>query len=146
LKHWTSGGRADSASAKLDQWLPIPAAVPFVRSGKNPDAAPVDRSVLAAISGGEAATERDILTDFRRANDEDAAALKRAVATSNIPQVTRAAHRILGASRTVGALELASVCERIERASRASDWTTIAASMEAFHREWKRLNAYFDSI
>ena len=39
---------------------------------------PVDRSVLAKISGGDASTERDILTDFRRVNDEDAAALDRA--------------------------------------------------------------------
>jgi hypothetical protein len=38
------------------------------------------------------------------------------------------------------------VCERIESASRASDWTTIAANMDAFHQESIRLNAYFDSL
>ena len=141
---------------KLDQWLLIPeaGAVPSEKSGKRSDApapgtdraAPLDRSVLAAISGGDAAAERDILIDFRRVNDEDAAMLKQAVRNSDIPQVTRATHRIKGASKMVGAMGLASVCERIELASRANDWTTVEANMAAFHQEWMRLNAYFDSL
>jgi len=141
---------------KLDQWLPIPdaAGAPLDRVGKPSDmaapdagaATPVDRSVLAAISGGDEAAERGILRDFRRANDEDAATLKQALAKSDLPQVTRATHRIKGASRTIGAMGLASVCERIEHASRTNDWKTVEASMGAFYEEWIRLNAYFDSL
>ena len=139
---------------KLDQWLPIPeaGAARAEQSGKRSSAsapgaaAPVDRSVLAEISGGDAAAERDILLDFRRVNDEDAAMLKQAVTNSDIPQVTRASHRIKGACKMVGAMGLASVCEHIEHASRANDWNTIKADMGAFHQEWMRLNAYFDSL
>jgi signal transduction histidine kinase/CheY-like chemotaxis protein len=140
---------------KLDGWLPIPEAdaAPAGQSGDSSNApapwaaaAPVDRSVLAEISGGDAAVERDIFLDFRRVNDEDAALLKQAVTQSDIPQVARASHRIKGSSKMIGALALAGVCERIEHASRANDWTTIEASMGAFHREWTRLNAYFDSL
>jgi hypothetical protein len=43
-------------------------------------------------------------------------------------------------------MALASVCERIEHASRANDWKAIKADMGAFHQEWMRLNAYFDSL
>jgi HPt (histidine-containing phosphotransfer) domain-containing protein len=110
------------------------------------DAIVVDRSALAEISGGDAATERDILADFRRANDEDAAMLTRAVASWDMPKITRATHRILGASRMVGALALAGVCEAMERASRASDARAITAGMEAFEIERARLNAYLDSV
>ena len=141
---------------KLDQWLPIPAVgtTPAETSGKGSDApapgadaaAPVDRSVLAEISSSDAAAERDILLDFRRVNDEDSAMLKRAVAENNMPQVTRASHRIKGASRMVGAVGLAGVCERIEHASRANDLPAVEAGMGAFHREWMRLNAYLDSL
>jgi signal transduction histidine kinase/CheY-like chemotaxis protein len=119
-------------SRKLDLWLPFHAAV--------------ERSALAAISGGSAATERDILLDFRRVNDEDTAMLMQGVATTDMAQVARAAHRILGASRMVGALALAAVCERIQGASRASDWAGITASMDAFNLESLRLNAYCDSL
>ena len=132
---------------KLDQWLPIPAAGTTPAANPAADAAvPLDRSILASISGGNAAAERDILIDFRRVNDEDAAMLKRAVAESDMPQVMRAAHRVKGASRMVGAIGLAGVCERMEEASRANDWNAIKAGIGVFHEEWTRLNAYFDSI
>ena len=141
---------------KLDQWLPIPEADAAEASGERSNAAapgaapaaafPVERAVLAEISGGDAAVERDILLDFRRVNDEDTSMLRQAVANNDIPQVTRAAHRIKGACKMVGAMALASVCEHIEYASRANDWNTIKAYMGAFHQEWMRLNAYFDSM
>ena len=137
---------------KLDQWLPIPEAeaAPYEQSANRlnssePGAAtPVERAVLSEISGGDAAVERDILLDFRRVNDEDTIMLKQAVASNDIPQVTRAAHRIKGACKMVGAMGLASVCEHIEHASRANDWNTIKVYMDAHHQEWRRLNAYLD--
>jgi two-component system, NarL family, sensor histidine kinase EvgS len=141
---------------KLDQWLPIPAggASPAETFRKRSDApapeahasAPVDNFVLAQISGGDSIVERDILLDFRRVNDEDTTMLKQAVARKDMPQVTRASHRIKGASRIVGAIGLAGVCERMEHASRANDWPAVEASMGAFHEEWMRLNAYLDSL
>ena len=137
---------------KLDQWLPIPrqAAMSPATSGGFVDGAsaiaPIDRSVLAGISGGNATTEREILIDFRRVNDEDAAMLKRAVSASDNPQVIRATHRIKGASKMIGALGLASVCEHIEHASRVNDWTSVKDSMPKFQHEWMRLNAYLDAM
>ncbi|MGI8894473.1 MAG: ATP-binding protein [Casimicrobiaceae bacterium] len=133
-------------SKKLDHWLPIPHAEGFASAGfvQAPGATaaeagavtPVDPSVLAAISGGDAATERDILLDFRRVNDADAAMLKHAIAKSDSPQVARATHRIKGASRTVGALGLASVCERIEHACRANDWKRVEATWVRSTMNW----------
>jgi signal transduction histidine kinase/DNA-binding response OmpR family regulator len=118
-------------SKKLDHWLPI--ARP---------AAPLDRTALASLTGGDVAAEREILMDFRRANEQDAATLKRAVDGSNILEVTTASHRIKGASRMIGAMALAAVCERLERASRADDWPAVRANMGAFEHELERLN-YF---
>jgi HPt (histidine-containing phosphotransfer) domain-containing protein len=118
-------------SKKLDQWLPI--ARP---------AAPLDRSALASLTGGDVAAEREILMDFRRVNEEDAGMLKRAVDQSNSLEVTTASHRIKGASKMIGALGLAAVCERLERASRADDWLEVRANMGAFEHELERLNHY----
>ncbi|MEO5702488.1 MAG: PAS domain S-box protein [Gammaproteobacteria bacterium] len=117
-------------SKKLDRWLPI--------------AQPVDHAVLAAISGGDAAAEREILTDFQRVNDSDAAMLKLAVDRCDNSQVTHASHRIKGASKAIGATALATVCERLERASRAGNWKAIEANMGAFDLELERLNSYFE--
>ncbi len=144
--------------SKLDQWLPLPqaAAARFENSGEDPGCCPVaaaddggvplDRSALAAFSGGDPAIERDILIAFRRANDADAALLEQMVAKADAAQVARASHRIKGAGRMVGAMALAAVCERLESASRNNDWQTIAAGMEAFRRELLRLDVYLGSF
>jgi CheY-like chemotaxis protein len=116
---------------KRDQWLRMvqPATA-------------VDPSVLAAISGGDAAAEREMLKDFRRVNVDDAAMLQLAVDKHDLAQVTIASERIMGASRTVGAMALAAVCERLERASRIGDWKVIKTHMQAFQRELERVNSY----
>lgn len=132
----------------LERWLPLPGAkqpqetVPQPPPVATAGDAPVDRSALAEITGGDAAMERDILIDFRGTNDGDAAVLIEALDKRDIALATRASHRIKGASRTIGALSLADVCERIERAGRANDWGTMSASREAFEHELERLNAW----
>lgn len=108
-------------------------------------AEPIDRSVLAVTTGGDAAAEREILNEFRRVNDHDAATLKLAVDRRDNPQVASASERIKGASRTVGATALAAVCERLERASGTGDWKTIDTEMGTFRRELGRLNSYCES-
>ncbi len=119
---------------KLDQWLPIP------------EDAPIDLSRRTVISGRDATPPRDILMKFRLVNDKDAAALKQAVEENNISQVTRASHRIKGSSGMIGAMGLATVCERLEDAGRAEDWITVKANMIAFDQELERLNVYLDSL
>ena len=137
---------------KLDQWLPIPHqhAATAGAVGK-PAAATVgssvfDPTVLVAISGGDAADEREILKDFRRANIEDIATLKRAVDSSDVAQFTRAVHRIKGASAMVGAIGLSTVCGRLEKASRANDWATVLNHMGAFDTEWEQLSAFLTCV
>ena len=120
-------------AAKLDRWLPIA------------QAAPADSTVLAVIAGGDAAAGRELLAVFRRVNDADAAQLRLAVEGHDAPKVTHASHRIKGASGTIGAIALAVVCERLERAGRAGDWPAIEAEMPAFHRELERLNSHCEA-
>jgi HPt (histidine-containing phosphotransfer) domain-containing protein len=68
--------------------------------------------------------------------------LKRAVGGSNSLEVTTASHRIKGASKMIGAMDLAAVCERVECASRAGDWLAVRSNMGAFEHELERLNNY----
>ena len=150
-------GRHERAAAKPDEPRTgsETAGRPFLleelveRLRKEPDpalsAAPVDRAVLGAICGGDAVAEREILAAFRRVNDADAAVLERAVGGRDAPQVTHASHHIKGASSAIGAIALAAVCERLERAGTAADWKAVEADMATFHRELERLNSYCES-
>lgn len=67
-------------------------------------------------------------------------------AKDDLSQVTRATHRMIGASRMIGAREFANACERIDHASRAGDWTTGTAAIPAFEQELLRLDAVVDSM
>jgi CheY-like chemotaxis protein/HPt (histidine-containing phosphotransfer) domain-containing protein len=140
----------------LDRWLPLPGtsrspaeaqpAVPRAIATANGAVLPIDRTKLAELSGGDEHFEREILDDFRTAADTDAAALAAAVDSADRDQITRISHRMKGASRMVGALTLAAICERIEAASRADDAAAIAAQSGPLRREVERLSAFLDRL
>jgi signal transduction histidine kinase/DNA-binding NarL/FixJ family response regulator len=140
---------------KLDKWLPIPGAethsppqpgMHASEAGEQAATSPIDRSVLAELTGGDANLEREIFVQFLRANLEDVAHVKRAFETHDVALMTHAAHRMKGATHSIGAIALAQVCGRLESAARANDWSTIAAHEDAFYREVVRLGAHLDAL
>ena len=128
----------------LDRWLPLP-GTPEAPTAPPAAAAPVDADALAELSGGDRSVERDILREFRAANDADALALQEALGRRHLADIVRAAHRIKGASRMVGARDLAAVCAAIEQSGRAEDLTGVLAREAVFRAELARLNAYLDT-
>jgi CheY-like chemotaxis protein/HPt (histidine-containing phosphotransfer) domain-containing protein len=132
---------------KLQKWLPIPArAAPSAHAASGASGGPIDTAVLGEISGGDRATERELLLRFGVSNDDDAARLRRAVGQSNLPEVRHIAHRMQGAGRTVGAAGLAAACERIEGAAGADDAHAVAAGVASLDRELDRLTRYLKTI
>ena len=139
---------------KLEQWLPLPAVAgasappplaPVVRLPVTA-ASPLDAATLAEISGGDPDFEREILGRFRQHNAEDANLLMNAVEKGDVEEVNAAAHRIKGASKTIGAIGLAAVSDRIERASRDNDWNSIKWSMDPFRTELQRVEAHIELV
>lgn len=108
--------------------------------------APIDRSALAVLAGGDPAAERRLLMVFRKACAADAAALREALARQDIASVTRASHGMTGASRLAGAAVLADICATIAQAGQAGDWGAIAANKNALARELDRVAAYLDTL
>ena len=102
----------------------------------------IDRAVLAELSAGEPEFEREIIQRYQHLNLEDAAMLLAAVDARDLAQARHAAHRIKGASRTVGANALAAVSAEIEDATRIGDWSAIDSRMDAFRRELARIAEY----
>jgi two-component system, NarL family, sensor histidine kinase EvgS len=140
---------------KLERWVQLtgagrgnPPVMPnaFPGHARATAIAPIDHAVLSEISSGDPTIERDILERFRVYNAEDASLLLTALDKADLREVNHASHRIKGASKTIGAMGLAAVCERLERASRVNDWSTVAANMDAFTAELERLNKYVGSL
>jgi CheY-like chemotaxis protein/HPt (histidine-containing phosphotransfer) domain-containing protein len=139
--------------AKLDHWLPLPdrdrasADAPAGARGmfsQMKQAVPplLDASVLHEITGGDTHLEREVFGRFLAENVKDVADLQAAVEARDTLRVSDAAHRIKGASKTIGASALAEVCSRIEAAARSNDWALVIGDLDAFRREAARLNAY----
>jgi signal transduction histidine kinase/DNA-binding response OmpR family regulator len=136
---------------KLQQWLPIPGeAEPRMRAHRSPadDGAgvPIERSVLAEVSGGDAALEQQIFGQFAQNQSEDLVALEAAYGARDLPGVVRGSHRIKGASASIGARMLAQAAGRVEAAGRANDWGGIDGAWNDLRREAARLSRYLDSI
>ncbi len=134
---------------KLEQWLPIPETgkvqIKLLTAPTTQTALPIDRLILDWISGGDSFAEQEILQDFRRENETDAAMLAEAIAERDMAKLHRASHRMKGASALVGATDFARACQNLEHASRNDDWISVVAGLETFRGELLRLNAHLSA-
>ncbi|HQY82679.1 MAG TPA: response regulator, partial [Thermomonas sp.] len=85
----------------------------------------LDPAVLADLTAGDAADTRALLDDFLGSTGEDLAQLEALRSGGDLHGMTRQAHKIKGAARLVGALELAAAAEVLESAGRAGDWASV---------------------
>jgi len=120
----------NTLSAVLDKWLQ---AVTANRASLE-EAAVLERGVLREISGGEWALETDLLHRFLQDKLHDLAQLQQACRQDDAEEVRMLAHRIKGASRTVGALALAQTAAQMEQAASKGlrqQWPELQLQLEA---------------
>ena len=75
--------------------------------------------------GGDPVETCALLDDFVASTTADLAALEHARSAGALAEVTREAHKIKGAARLVGAMELGAAADRLEAAGRAEDWSAV---------------------
>jgi signal transduction histidine kinase/CheY-like chemotaxis protein/HPt (histidine-containing phosphotransfer) domain-containing protein len=125
-------------STRIRQWLPhvrftggeLPAAEPAAHAPERaaPVPPPLDRAALAELAT-DPESERELVREFCEAARHDLDAIAEARRANDLPAVTREAHRLKGASKLVGATELAEIAAAIEAAGRATDWDAVAAKL-----------------
>lgn len=102
------------------------------------DATAIDRAAIAGISGG-AEAQRRLMEVFAEAQQADALTIAGAIRDRDAASLARAAHRMLGASRIIGATGLERVSHKLLLAATAGDWETIASDSCEFNRELLRV-------
>ncbi|HSW15845.1 MAG TPA: response regulator [Ramlibacter sp.] len=130
----------EALAERLTRWAPLPTA------RADAEEPPIDDALLDTIAQNDSAVKAEILADFRRANEADAALLRRCVREADLPQVVHYAHRIRGACMTFGSHELADVCGEIEEFARAGDQPALHAVMATFEAQYLRLSLHLDSL
>jgi signal transduction histidine kinase/DNA-binding response OmpR family regulator len=113
-------------AAKLRNWLPHLAPPPTSddrRDGGRVDGGNdderdrvLDQSVLVELTGGDAELAAAILRDYVESSEADMQRLGEALRSRDVDEARRQAHRIKGASATVGARQAAELSARLEAA------------------------------
>ena len=85
----------------------------------------LDPAVLALLSGGDESLSRQLLEDFMDTTADDLASLDAARGAGDAPAIASQAHRIKGAARLVGAVELAACADALETAAGDDDWDAL---------------------
>ena len=133
-------------AAKLREWLPhldfalVEEGEP---AGAGPPAGPIDPSVLDELTGGDAELAGAVLRDYVESTAADLDALSAAVAGGDADAARRHAHRIKGASLTVGAAAVATAAAQVEAAASAEHDTDLIGVSEALHRAVADVDDHF---
>lgn len=129
----------DKLRATLERWLSVQdqSAVPTVaaRAGRTE---PIDRSVLGAWLGDDAAAVKSLLRKFAHTAREAEGEIGAAVRSGNLAGAAATAHKLNGAARSVGAIGVAEASTAIERAGKAGDRTACSDAWGPLASELRR--------
>jgi CheY-like chemotaxis protein/HPt (histidine-containing phosphotransfer) domain-containing protein/two-component sensor histidine kinase len=144
--------------AMLEKWLPAAASAlqpadTATFSGASITSAaqatvskPVDASVLAALVGDNPEIIEEFLHDFRNSATRIAAELKAAYASGHTAQVGALAHKLKSSARSVGALGLGELCDKIEQAGKSGRIELLATLLPCFEVEMAAVEDYLDTL
>jgi len=138
LRRWLPHTAGNAPAADVSAPVP-PSQEPLPQLQRPP---PFDADVLASLTGGNDADLRALLADYLTSTREDLAVLDIARAAGDLPALTRQAHKLKGAARIVGALELAAAAERLEAAGREDDWAAVLPLATDVATAGERLRLY----
>ena len=90
---------------------------------------PIDPSALKSIFGDDDETFIEILSDFVEPSKSNVEEIEAGYSSRSIADVASAAHKLKSSARSVGANELADICQTLETAGKANDWDSVDKTM-----------------
>lgn len=136
--------------AILNKWLPNATELVSDRTAPvAPHAAvppAVDVNVLKALVGDDVMVVREFLRDFRASSARIAAELRAACRCGEATAAGAAAHKLKSSARSMGALKLGDLCDKMEQAGMASENETLATLSPRFEQELLAVEGCLDSL
>jgi PAS domain S-box-containing protein len=135
----------DRLQVTLERWLSI-------RAGEAPGGATdapapsevLDRSILGAWLGDDAAAVRSLLQKFRDAARDAEAQVDDASRRGDLAALAAAAHRLRGAAAAVGATGVGHRADSLEAAAKAGDWSRCRRELGPLAADIRRVIAEID--
>ncbi|MEH6358256.1 MAG: response regulator [Pseudomonadales bacterium] len=144
----------DDLQQALNKWLPLelstaahsrvatesaPQNIPSPNDSSN---LPVDISTLIQLVGNNPVTHRSLLNSFTKSATQTLEELNNAAKISATDTVSKQSHKLKSAARNMGAVNLASVCQALERACIAGQHDKISALLENLNRQFKEVREF----
>ncbi len=104
-----------------------------------------DPRALDAFTGGDPVIAREIYVDFVKLGRIDLDAARAALVALDATAFARAAHRIKGSARMIGAMPGSEAASAVEGSARKGDWAAVEAGMPAFEKSLAELFAVLES-
>lgn len=151
LKRWLPGAAASSskpASPAQTVEVTTPASraqtVGEAMPGRS-DTAPVDTTAMIDVFGvDDKALFSDMLTAFVEKSAPDVHSLRDALETEDTDAIVAAAHKLKSAARTVGANDLADLCEHIQHTGEADELRDHQAIAKEVGRRFDLVERFID--
>ena len=100
-------------------------------------AGPVDLRVLASLIGSDPEMLQHFQADYLDHGRQQMDGLRAALDAHRLPEAGAQAHKLKSSSRSVGALALGDLCERLEAAARAGHLSDCQALIDPLLSEWQ---------
>lgn len=128
----------------LSQWVtpqvaaPTPKqAMPAIATAATGHLPTLDVSVLQGLVGDDADIIHEFLTDYRTSAQRIAGDIRLAQTQGDLSALGAACHKLKSSSRSVGALSLGELCQKIEQSARQRDVESVNRSTEEFELEFE---------
>lgn len=134
----------------LKKWMPLSAAAeaPVNQAATKPanGTGPIDLTFLQELFGDQEEAILEVLRDFVEPSRECEKEVEKAISDKSLKGVAAGTHKLKSAARSIGAGNVADICEKMETASKAGEWKPVETLAPELTQELGQVVRYIDQL